>query len=499
MDETKGKGGRLLACLALAYWVIPASAQQAGQRIQPNHSAHGAAPRSAPAELPRALPQPMAASTQPRAASVAPAPVSGPALADLERMAIERNPTLRQAAAQFDAARSRSFQAGLYPNPQIGYVQEQIGALGEVRPTSGGVVTRGPRTPGELVGGFVQQEIVTGGKLRLSRAKFAEEATAAQWQLEAQKLRVLNSVRIRYYDVLAAQRLVKLREEMLRLTEEAARTTADLKNVGQANDPDVLQARVEARRARVALRNAESDHRSAWNTLVAYVGVPELLPVLLDERPLEADAPPIDHDVALAEILRCSPEVQASHAEIRRDHIMVQRERREPIPNVTIQGVAGYNYEFGLPTAGVQVSLPLPVFNRNQGTVREAMADLSRDRAESERVILSLRQRMADAYDRFEDASESVNDFREESLPLARQAYELQLANFRGQRGARAAWPQVLVAQRNYLDLSREYIQSLQDLRRAEVEIRGMLLVDGLSSPGTPTSQGHIEAVAQPR
>ena len=57
----------------------------------------------------------------------------------------------------------------------------------------------------------------------------------------------------------------------------------------------------------------------------------------------------------------------------------------------------------------------------------------------------------------------------------------------------------VIDARRMYFDLSREYVESLLELRRAEVEIGGMLAVDGLSSPATPTSQGHIEAVATPR
>ena len=42
---------------------------------------------------------------------------------------------------------------------------------------------------------------MTAGKLRLSRAKFAEEATAARWQAIGQELRVLNSVRIAYFEV----------------------------------------------------------------------------------------------------------------------------------------------------------------------------------------------------------------------------------------------------------------------------------------------------------
>jgi outer membrane protein, heavy metal efflux system len=419
-----------------------------------------------------------------------------PGLADFERIAMERNPTLRQAAAQYEAALSRSFQAGLYPNPVIGYVQDQIGSFSESRPSSSGFTVKGKPSPGDNVGAFVQQQIITGGKLRLSRAKFAEEANAARWQALAQELRVINSVRMRYFEVLAAQRLIEIYDELVQLNDEAARTTADLANVGQANEPDVLQARVEARRARVSLRNAENRYRGDWENLVSLIGAPELRPTALDPSPLEAVAVALDFDQTLADLLHRSPEIQAAMSEIRRDQIMVRRERVEPIPNVFVQAVTGYNYEFGVQTAGVQVGVPLPIFNRNQGTVREAMSDLTRDHAEHERVALFLRQRLADAYTRFQDALQSVEDYRAESLPLARRAYEVQMANFRQRR---AAWPQVLVAQRTYVDLNRDYVQSLLELRRAEVEISGMLLVDGLSTPAPPTSQGHIESVPQPR
>ena len=187
----------------------------------------------------------------PRPAQATAVTETAPRLADFERIAIQRNPTLKQAAAQIDATMNRSFQAGLYPNPTVGYVQEQIGTLGEVTPTASGITTRGRGTPGELVGGFVQQEIVTGGKLRLSRAKFAEEANAARWQAEAQILRVLNGVRVHFFEVLAAQRLLQIQGELARLNDDAVRTTDGLVNVGQANEPDLLQAKVEARRARV--------------------------------------------------------------------------------------------------------------------------------------------------------------------------------------------------------------------------------------------------------
>jgi outer membrane protein, heavy metal efflux system len=463
-----------------------------------DRSEHGMTTDRAPAGLPPAMPEATAAPVGARGLAAGPTANASPilVLSDFEQMALARNPTLRQAAAQLDAARSRSFQAGLYPNPTLGYVQEQIGALGESTPTSRGVVARGKGSPGELVGGFVQQEIITGGKLRLSRAKFAEEANAASWQANAQQLRVLNDVRIRFFEVVAAQRLIAIHRDLVRLNDDAVRTTEELANVGQANEPDLLQAKVEGRRARVALKNAENHHHGNWESLVSLIGAPELRPTLLDDRPLDADAAPLDFDATLANLLCVSPEIQAALAEIRRDQIMVRRERVEPIPNVTVQAIVGHNYEFNITTAGVQASLPLPLFNRNQGTVREAQADLARDHAEHERVALSLRHRLAEVATRFNDARQSVEDFRAESLPMARRAYDLQLANFRARR---AAWPQVLVTQRTYVELDREYVHSLLELRRAEVEINGLLLSDGLAPPATPTSQGHIEAVPTPR
>lgn len=490
--------GTTLACLASLLgppgWVRADDVRVRRVAQAPAHdmSSHNAA-EPARAALPPALPEPMAAPTSPRPPDPA---VAALGLGDFERLAMERNPTLRQASAQFDAARSRSFQAGLYPNPIIGYQSEQIGAPGAEVPTAGGIIARGRPSPGELQGGFIQQEIVTGGKLRLSRAKFAEEAATARWQAEAQRLRVLNGVRVAYFEVVAAQRLVQVEHELVQINEDAVRTTEQLVNVGQANEPDLLQAKVESHRARVALRNAENRYRRDWQILIALVGMPELRPASLDGRPLEAEAAPLDFDAMLANLLRCSPEIQAAQAEIRRDQLMVRRERAEPIPNITVQAVVGRNYEVDTTTAGVQASIPLPVWNRNQGTIREAMADLSRAHAELERVALSLRQRLADAFARYQDAQQSVQDYRAESLPLARRAFAVQSENFRQRR---AAWPQVLVARRTLVALDKEYVQSLLELRRAEVEIGGMLLIDGLTSPIGPTGQGHIESTPQPR
>ena len=136
------------------------------------------------------------------------------------------------------------------------------------------------------------------------------------------------------------------------------------------------------------------------------------------------------------------------------------------------------------------------MFDRNQGTVRQAMADLSRSRAEVTRVQLDLQRRLSDSFTRYQTARDEVENFRTEALPKARKAYDLYAEQFKNRR---AAFPQVLVAQRTVYQLNEDYNRALLDFRRAEVEVRGLLLVDGLTAPREPVPPGHINATPRPR
>jgi cobalt-zinc-cadmium efflux system outer membrane protein len=393
-------------------------------------------------------------------------------LAALEQLAVDRNPTLLQAAANIEAAQGRAQQAGLYPNPTVGYAGDRIGAGG---------------TAGEMQGLFIDQTIVTAGKLRLSRAKFAQEVLQTQALAFAQEYRVLNSVRIRFYQLLAMQRLLDVRTELLKVAEDAMQTTEELVNVGAANKPDLLQARIEARQERVALENARTRYEAAWRQLAALVGVPELSVSRL-EGDLDAAAPLPDFDASLAHLLEASPEIQVALAEITRAQISLKREQAEPIPNVQMRVANGYDFETGRDVTSVQVGVRLPVFDKNQGNIRSARALVAYAQADLCRVQLSLNQRLARAYARYRTAATIVQTYRKDNLPDAKEAYELYLDSFRKRR---AAWPQVLVAQRTYFQISVEYTQALADLRAAEVAILGLLLVDGLNEPPSVPSAGQ--------
>src|SRR5262249_48972951 len=135
----------------------------------------------------------------------------------------------------------------------------------------------------------------------------------------------------------------------------------------------------------------------------------------------------------------------------------------------------GYDFETRNNVTSVQAGVRLPIFDRNQGNIQAAEWQLQHAQAEMDRVELSLRQRLAQTYAQYRIARTTVENYRQHILPDAKEAYDLYLASFRARR---AAWPQVLVAQRTYFQVSVEYTQALEQLRRAEVIILGMLLVD---------------------
>jgi cobalt-zinc-cadmium efflux system outer membrane protein len=404
-------------------------------------------------------------------------PTEGTALslADLEQMALQGNPTLAQAAAAVDVSRGKALQAGLYPNPTIGYLGENIGIAGSA---------------GEFQGGYVFQTIVTAGKLRLSRAKFNQEAREAELLALGQQFRVLNGVRTRFWELLALQRLIELHRDMVANAEELLRTTREMFNTGQANRPDVLLAEVRLNEAKIALLTKQNQYPALWQHLAALVGSPHLPPGPLAGQ-LDHAGPPLDWNSSLSRLLAKSPELQAAQAHAARDQIMVRREQVQPVPNVLLGGAAGYSFETQNAIATAQVGINLPIFNRNQGTVREARADLARSQAEVARVELSLRERLAEAFNRYLTALQTSQLYREGSVPKVAEAYVVQLDMYRKRR---APWNEVVQLQRNLLEVQEQYIRSLLTLREAEVEIIGLLLVDGLTRPPSPLSAGHIEA-----
>ncbi len=107
------------------------------------------------------------------------------------------------------------------------------------------------------------------------------EVEFSNWQLEAQRARVLNDVRIRFYEVLGAQQALHVAQELEKLAQEGVKTAEQLLQAKQGARPDVLQAEIQLSAVRSSLRDAQYRYLGAWRQLVSVVGAPCTPPIAL--------------------------------------------------------------------------------------------------------------------------------------------------------------------------------------------------------------------------
>jgi outer membrane protein, heavy metal efflux system len=395
-------------------------------------------------------------------------------LEQVQKIAGDSNPTMRQAEVEIRAAKARQQQAGLFPNPTAGYTGDEI---------------RGGSVGGGKQGFFVQQTIVTGGKLGLSRDVFGKEVKLAELEAEEQKIRVQSAVKIAFLRVLAAQEMLDARRDLAKIAQDTAETERRLMNTGQADESEVLEAEVEAQRMRMGARMLENTLREEWRSLAAVIGQPEL-PLATVAGDLEKDWPELNEEQMVEAIAKESPAVRIAEAAERRAQSVLLQARRGAIPDVQLRGGLEYNRETlgSVPYAkgweGIgEVAVEIPLFNRNQGNVAAARADIERAAQEKKRVSLTLRERAASAVDQYANARLMALEYRDEILPRTKKVYGLMVDKY-GQM--LASYPRVLEAQRKLYQLQIEYIAALESVWTNGLSLQGYLLTDGLEAPARP-------------
>lgn len=382
-------------------------------------------------------------------------------LNDLEAIATANQPSLRLAAARVAAARGRWIQAGLLPNPTTGYMGSQIGDSD---------------TAGQQ-GGFISQELVTAHKLQLNRAAASQEIRALEREMFAQRLRVLTDVRLQYFEVLAAQNLMEISQELAGIGTKGLDAAESLFRGQEVGQTDVLQARIERNSSNLARQISQNRYRAAWRRLAAVVGMPELQPTNLHGQ-LDFASPEIRWDDAMGRLLASSPELAAAQSRFARATWLLERARVQAVPNVQAMVSAQHDNASGDDIANAQVGVAVPVFNRNQGGIREAQAQVVAARADVARAQLAIQERLAQEFRQYSNARQQVDIYRVSILPdaqanldLAAKAYRAGVVPFLNQ----------LTAQRTFSQVKIAYLESLLSLRRSEVMIEGLLLSNSLT------------------
>jgi cobalt-zinc-cadmium efflux system outer membrane protein len=172
-------------------------------------------------------------------------------------------------------------------------------------------------------------------------------------------------------------------------------------------------------------------------------------------------------------VLSESPELSEVRFEVDRAKFQVQRAFAGRIPNLTVEAGAQHDNVTHDNIANVQVSVPLPIFDRNQGATAEARGQLAAARASVQDTELALEHRLASAMRDYETARQRAIQYDTQILPVARETLDIMTAGYRDRE---LEYLQVLSMQQMYAQQNLQYLQDLETAWKKWAEIDGLLV-----------------------
>jgi cobalt-zinc-cadmium efflux system outer membrane protein len=386
-------------------------------------------------------------------------------LAQLQAMAISTNPVLVQADAQITTARGAALQAGLHPNPVIGYEADTVG--------SGG-------TP-NYHGGYVNTVIKTPGKLDLAESAANVDVWNADLMRKKIQVELVTQVRGAYYAALIARENVKIAEALVAFTDSVYRNQVDRLKGGLVSASEPVQLRALAVQARTALAQARNRYDAAWRQLAASVGIPDLPPGYL-EGDADIAVESIDYDKTLAYMLANHTDVQAAHNSEIQARTNLRLQELNVTPDLLFYMALQKDYTTGpvyRATYNMQIGVPVPIFDRNQGNILNAQGVLLRSAHEAPRVRNDLANKLADAIERYENARNLTELYQANILPDQARAFR-GLYERHQQQPDVVGFVDVVNAQQTLLSSINTYINTLALRWGALTDIGALLQIESI-------------------
>jgi cobalt-zinc-cadmium efflux system outer membrane protein len=367
-------------------------------------------------------------------------------------MAMQRHPDLASAQHEVEATQGAVEQAGLLPNPELAVSMEDT--------------RRATRTTAVQL----SQRLELGGK-RGARRKAAELAQGvAQAQLEARRAQVRAAVQTAFWDVLTAQGRVELARESSTLANQVFDAASKRVAAGKVSPVESTRARLALTGVNVEAQQAEQELTAARARLSAVIGQP-LSPAQSFEVPISTMFA-VPQDSELATRLDQAPDVIQAQSEVQRREAVVDLERARQAPDLTLGVGTQRNNELGRNQPLLSMSLPLPLFDRNQGNLREAIARADQARDELNGVRVRLLADVQVVGSQLRSARQQVLMVEQQMLPDAQQAYEAATTGF---SLGKFSFLDVLDAQRTLFQVRSQHLKVLSEVQRAATELDRLL------------------------
>jgi len=416
----------------------------------------------------------------PKIRAPAPGPEGRPmTLADLQRLAAVYSPAIKSAEAAVEAAKGAVKQAGAYPNPQFFFEQDTVGT-----------------GPGGYEGLGFNQLVKTANKLKLQQASAMMDLLNTQLALKRAYSDLAYQVRTNYFAVQVAWEGVKTNDALYQFTNEIYRVQVD-KVEGQLSAPyEPMQLRPLAIQARFNLVQAQNQYLASWRQLAATLGLRDM-PLTELAGSVDMPVPVFNYDEVLARVLADHTDVLAAINSIHKARFNLEFAKVTPVPDVTLNVLVQKDYTVApnLFVHSLQFGFPVPIFDHNQGNVKQAEGQLAQAAAGPDLARNSLTSSLADAYNRYETARYNVDLALQQCRDQVR-AYSL-LYPRHDQDPTAVAFGDVVTAQQTLAGYVAAYVTALGLQWTAVNDVANLLQTDDLFQVGPKQEMAPVPDLRQ--
>lgn len=388
-------------------------------------------------------------------------------LHEAQRLALSTSPDFLAQRQEIEIARGELTHARTIPfNPELEFE------------------ARGAVSAGALGGfdAFLAQEIEVAGQRGLRIRAAASGLDRAGATVEDAARRTLAEVSYAFIHALASEQRLRVATELMELGQRLLEATRVQLREGEMSVMEANLVEIESARGRARLLAVEREVVDARIELQRLMGLPPELKVRLDADLPEPAVPAnleIDSLVALALIRR--PDLAARARAEDQQTTLERLARREVIPNPKVGLFLERGEEFqatgsgdpafrpGSVRIGLGVSLPIPLFQRNQGLVAQYRARIDQSRLEGQATELAVRAQVAGALAAYRLATEAADVFERDVLLPARQNQDLLDGAF---EAGKISLPTLLLLRNQLLDAEFGYWDAWSAQQRALVELQ---------------------------
>lgn len=354
------------------------------------------------------------------------------------------NPSLKVFPFEIRSKEALAMQANLLPNPELELEIEDFAGTGGFEIGNGIEITT-----------FYSQLIERGNKRENRYQLGLWETEISRLEYKIAKMNVLTEMAIRYIDVLSAQENVKLLQELVSIGEEALYAVSERVRAGRVTPLEETRTKVELAMEQNALNRAEQEFLSAKELLHSMWGNKYTFDEVSGSFEVDRVIPDLNNFIKLIEN---NPEVQQWTIEKKRRQSVLDIENSQSIPDITVGGGVRYYNESEDGTLQFGVSMPIMLFNRNQGGIRAAHELLNKADQEKEAHVNQLRSQLVSQYQKLVGTQQEVKRLKQEILPDSEIAYS---AAREGYQQGKFDYLDVIDAQRTLFQVRIGYLESL--------------------------------------